>query len=190
VATGRETVVLTKDEDVEEQLHKCWRLLDTHYRGMLLADSFIANPAAYPEEQLPSGISHVDDVFLSAKLIRRSNDDLQRILPLNPRMCFANSWRSGVNGMTTLTVAVEREMERLLEIKSQHGCRNTNQLEGKNCHIWLAPLPIPMNFRDCAAIAEDRTVPANSLSIPFLDVQQAINSRGETHTFIVPKPAK
>ena len=44
--TGRQTLILTEDADVEEQLFKLLWLIETHYRGMVLADKYAADPAA------------------------------------------------------------------------------------------------------------------------------------------------
>ena len=38
LSTGRPTMILTGDADVEEQFFKLLWLINTHYRGMLLAD--------------------------------------------------------------------------------------------------------------------------------------------------------
>lgn len=38
--TGKQTLVLTRDADVEEQFKLLW-LIDTHYREMLLADRYV-----------------------------------------------------------------------------------------------------------------------------------------------------
>jgi hypothetical protein len=48
ICTGRETVILTSDEDVYDQFFKLNWLIDTHYRSMLLAEQYEANPEKFP----------------------------------------------------------------------------------------------------------------------------------------------
>lgn len=48
VCRGHEVVILTRDEDVLEQFYKALWLIDTHYRGMLLAEAYSRNPLQFP----------------------------------------------------------------------------------------------------------------------------------------------
>lgn len=53
IETGREVVILTKDEDIQEQFYKLQWLLDTHYRGMLLADMYASDPSRFVTQPMP-----------------------------------------------------------------------------------------------------------------------------------------
>ena len=39
-----------------------------------------------------------------------------------------------------MTFLAETEMKRLLNVKGDTGGLNTGKLDGRNCHIWSAPL--------------------------------------------------
>jgi len=177
ITTGRETVVLTKDEDVQEQFYKLQWLLDTHYRGMLLADLYAIEPLGFLIHALPEGIPHMDEMFLGVDnvLIERSRHLLDDVLPTMwtpvPISCSIIGTQFSHMGFVA-----ERGMERLLRIKGTTGGLNTDRLRGRNCHIWLAPLDVPKRLRGCAAIAVDVRVPVRTepVALPMLDVQQAI----------------
>ena len=53
--TGKQTLVLTRDADVEEQFKLLW-LIDTHYREMLLADRYALH-AAGPPRSAPASLA-------------------------------------------------------------------------------------------------------------------------------------
>jgi len=53
LTTGKQTLVLTRDADVEEQFFKLLWLIDTHYRGMLLADRYVERFSSYRTYPVP-----------------------------------------------------------------------------------------------------------------------------------------
>jgi hypothetical protein len=65
-------------------------------------------------------------------------------------------------------------MKRILEVKGRTNRLNSEKLDGKNCHVWLAPLPLEQRFRKCA-ITKDRGYRIGSQEVPYLDALQAIN---------------
>jgi hypothetical protein len=44
---------VTRDPDVLEQYAKLRTLMKEHYRAMLMAERYAANPAAYPFKEVP-----------------------------------------------------------------------------------------------------------------------------------------
>ena len=64
IPTARSAVVLTKDRDVFEQFVKLQWLLDTHYRGMLLADLYVAYPLTFVSHELRKDVPHVDEFIV------------------------------------------------------------------------------------------------------------------------------
>jgi len=180
IRTGREVVVLTKDEDILEQFYKLQWLLDTHYRGMLLADLYAADPLRFVFHALPKNVPYVDEAFQGDNnvLIERSPQLLDAILPQSYAPVPVYCWVLG-NRLTEMAFLAEREMERLLQIKGKTGGLNSDRLAERNCHIWLAPLDVPQSLRGCAAIVSDRRLPLRSaaVQIPSLDIQQAVLSQ-------------
>lgn len=187
ITAGREVVILTKDEDIQEQFYKLQWLLDTHYRGMLLADWYATNPLDFvlhslPKHvpSLPKHVPHIDEYFEGDNnvLIERSRQLLDDILPHNWSPIAISCAILG-DQLTHTTFIAEPGMKRLLRTKGETGGLSTDRLRGRNCHIWLAPLNVPDALRGCAAIALDRRRPLRSASValPFLDVQQAILTR-------------
>lgn len=177
ITAGREVVILTKDEDIQEQFYKLQWLLDTHYRGMLLADHYAANPLDFALHSLPKHVPHIDEYFEGDNnvLIERSRQLLDDILPHNWSPIAISCEILG-DQLTHTAFIAEPGMKQLLRTKGETGGLNTDRLRGRNCHIWLAPLNVPKSLRGCAAIALDRRLPLSSASValPFLDTQQAI----------------
>jgi hypothetical protein len=67
-------------------------------------------------------------------------------------------------------------MAGLLQAKERTGGLNTERLTPRNCHIWLGPLPIPDEYRGCAALVIDRRVKMRTapVALPALDINQAL----------------
>lgn len=86
LTTGKQTLVLTRDADVEEQFFKLLWLIETHYRAMLLADRYVERFSTFrtypvPESVLgdPNGPFEPRDA-----LILERDPDLNDVLPENP----------------------------------------------------------------------------------------------------------
>lgn len=173
IIEGREVVVLTKDEDVQEQFYKLQWLLDTHYRGMLLADLYATDPLRFAMHPLPELVPNIEDAFhiASSVLIERSRQQLDDVLPTAwepvPISCLIlGHW------LTYNWFVAESGMARLLRVKGETGGLNTDRLSSRNCHIWLAPLDMPKHLRTCAVVASDRRLklPSEWAKIPLLDL--------------------
>lgn len=81
ILTGRRTFILTRDEDLQEHFYKLLWLLDTHYRGMLLADAYLADLGRFRRREWPT-VPELDEAFpAGGTLLERSDDDLLEILP-------------------------------------------------------------------------------------------------------------
>lgn len=175
---SRETVILTKDQDVLEQFYKIQYLLDTHYRGLLLAACYHDAPSSYSMTPMPSDDPWLSEVFEVADsvLVEPRDRTFRDVLPpqftTSPYQCWLFGKRA--NTLVRLAFAADSAMQRLLEVKGRTNRLNTDKLGGKNCHIWLAPLPIKQELRKCA-IAKDRGWQIGSGQVPYLDALQAIN---------------
>ncbi len=186
ITTGSEVVILTKDEDIQEQFYKLLWLMDTHYRGMLLADRYASDPFGFIHRAPPVGNERFDEVFAADNLtlIERSESLLNDILPPTCTAVPIYCWVIG-DKMTSMTFMAEKEMKRLLDVKGDTGGLNTDRLDGRNCHIWLAPHALPASLRGCAAIAYDRRapLPPSKVAIPMHDFDQTLNNMERfTHT--------
>jgi hypothetical protein len=178
IRSGRPTIILTKDEDLQEQFYKLIWLIDTHYRGMLLANLYFREFSRFQMHPLPLSLPDVSDTFeeRNGLLIERSSALIEEeVLPRNFQFVDLECWVMG-SSLTRAIFAAEQEMGQVLHIKGVTRGLNTDVLGGRNCHIWLAPLDIPDELRGCAAIAYDRRVKVGSTSvrIPALDANQAI----------------
>ncbi len=182
----RTTVILTRDEDIFDQFYKLQWLLDSHYRGMLFADAYLASLSQRRVMSIPQG-QPWSDVFADGpnRLVSRSDADLEAILPPGARGIQIECWLVR-SGESRLRFRADDTMRRLLTIKGSTGGLNTDRLLPRNCHIWLAPLPIPDDLRGYAALAVDRRVTFKKagIAIPILDINQAILTE-ERHQRIV-----
>jgi hypothetical protein len=182
----RTTVILTRDEDIFDQFYKLQWLLDSHYRGMLFADSYLANLSQRQTIPMPDGQPWTD-AFAEGpnRLVSRSDTDLEAILPARARGIQIECWLVR-SGESRLLFRADDTMRRLLEIKGSTGGLNTDRLLPRNCHIWLAPLPILSNLRGYAALVVDHRVSfaEADIAIPLLDINQAILTE-ERHQRII-----
>ncbi len=182
IETGREVIILSKDEDILEQFYKLQWLLDTHYRAMLLADAYAAAPSRFVTHPMPAdGDPRLKDAFIGDDdiLVERpqwliGGPDAP-ILPPYCRPVIVNCWIVGQR-VTKLVFCAEREMERLLHTKAATGGLNTYKFGERNLHLWLAPLNLPKKLRGCATLVRDRRTRSVSglTEIPLFDANQAV----------------
>jgi hypothetical protein len=176
--TGRPTVVLTKDQDVLEQFYKLWWFLDTHYRAMLMAEYYARNRFAFPIESFPS-VRHARKLFdlRNGLLVNMGPQRMNAVLPREPTFVSVECWLVGKE-MTRLTFGAETGMYRLLKIKGATGGLVSDQLEGRNLHPWLAPLPLGDKIADCVGVVYDRTVEAagSRARVGMFDITHAVNN--------------
>lgn len=175
IRTGQPTFILTKDEDLAEHFYKILWLLDTQYRGMLLADAYLDDLGRFARREWPDGTVLEEAFTRPGILLERTDRDLAEILP--DRYEFVPAACIVVGGLLSEHhFNFETSMRRLLDVKGRTGGLNTERLEPHNCHIWLAPLPVPEELRGCAVVGEDRRVPPDEhgVSIPMLDGNHAM----------------
>ena len=175
--SGNPVHILTKDEDVQEQFYKLIWLLDTHYRGMLLAKAYLADSRKFESIPMPMDEPGFNGSFQRADnlLIRRSFG-LKEVLP--PTFTPVEIHVSVVGErLTEMTFVAECEMAELLTIKGRTNGLNTDLFNGMNCQACLAPMDIAVEFRTCAALALERRhpLPGSAAEVSILDVNQAIS---------------
>jgi hypothetical protein len=187
ISTGRPTVVLTKDQDVLEQFYKLWWFLDTHYRGMLMANEYASDPFRFrlhpiPDLPLVRAAFELDD----GMLLERGTDRMNAVLPQRFDFVSSECWLVGPT-LTSLVFGAERQMCRLLEVKGATGGLVSRELRGRNLHPWLVPLPLGMRIIDSAAIVRDRTTPVlgTRAAVGQFDVWHSVNTR-ERFSHLVP----
>jgi hypothetical protein len=178
IQTGQQTVILTRDEDVMEQFYKLRWFLDTHYRGMLTADVYAREFSTFTTHKLADVGDVITDAFEieGGLLFERTDEFLQRVLPARSTFVAMHCWLLREDERTQMIFGAEREMERLLFVKGKTGGLNTNLLNERNCHIWLAPLDVPRWAHGCGIIARDRRVALKGTDVALgaLDVNQSI----------------
>ncbi len=183
IYTGHHTVLLTRDADLFDQFYKLQWLIDTHYRGMLFADAYLADLGRFPLIEMPSGTPW-DEAFAAGpnRLLLRSDEEVASLLSGQYEAIPVECWL--ITGTESqLHINLETPMRRLLAAKAATGGLNSEKVAPRNMHIWLAPLSIPEEFRGCAALAVDRRIGLRQFGMAMagLDVNQAIMT-GERHT--------
>ena len=121
IYSGRETVILTKDEDVYEQFFKALWLIDTHYRSMLLAERYAADPEAF---QIVRRIVDAEHPAFDGEvlLLRKPSNNLMELVPKGictcPRALF-----------------IRRQENRPFGVHSR--ARNGTRARNQGKHGWL-----------------------------------------------------
>lgn len=183
VRTGRPTIILTRDQDVVEQLYKLTVLIDFDYRSMLLANSYLLDFASYRPQPLA-----LDEVWLREAFVDSPNNvQFERqpgledsILP--PAFEFvAVSCIRVSDAITHLSFGAEEKMEETLEVKGRTGGLNSDKLGTRNCHFSLWPLSVSKPRRTVAVIAVDRRVRlGDRLTIGLLDIHRVMSTNDPT----------
>jgi hypothetical protein len=176
LTTGKQTLVLTRDADVEEQFFKLLWLIETHYRGMLLADSYADHFGIYPIFQVPDSLLNDPRGPFEphdAVLIER-DPDMRDLLPREPH-CVGISCMNAGTYFSQARFMGETEMGRLLQIKDATGGLSTDRFGERNMHASIHPIPTGLGH-DCAALVYDRRAPVgtNGASVAKIDLAQAL----------------
>jgi len=154
IYTGVESVILTRDEDVFEQFFKGLWLINTHYRGMLLAECYRRDPLYFSPSRVESkSLSEVFDG--DVLLLTKPSGDLTEILPTRSTLVPISCILIKGGKIHQLTFGAETEMSDLFGIKARTGGSNTTLFGDRNCHVCLAHW---MNaVGNVAAIGRDRS---------------------------------
>jgi hypothetical protein len=174
IELGREIFILTKDEDLQEQLFKLQWLLNTHYRSMLFAARYATDPLLFRTADMPSTSEALDVFQQGGRLIHRSPRSFEDVLPPRPKTVMVNCLTLG-HYVSQFSFCAEQGMAELLRVKSETAGMNTNRFGDQNSHIWLAPLPLPDSLRETAGLVNDRKVSflGDQVRIPRFDMLQA-----------------
>jgi len=185
LCTGEPAIVLTQDQDVLEQFYKLWWFLDTHYRGMLMAEEYAAEPNHYPRSALPATAVTRNYFNLSESfMINRGNGRMREVLPKSSTPVVPECWLLNPTrgGLTRLVFCAEVEMIRLLHEKGTTGGLVSARLDGHNLHPYLGGTLLqtvdPAIVRDCIAIVEDSSIEIDngSARLAYLDITYALFS--------------
>ena len=176
LSTGRETIVLTSDADVEEQFFKLLWLINTHYRGHLLANQFVGHELDFETYPVPDELVHdVRGAFEphDALIIER-HPDLIEVLPQDYHFVGISCLNAGTYS-THLSFGAEREMIEVLRVKDKTGRFSTDRLGGRNMYASIHPL-ITGRGHDCAAVGFDirKNIGPNGASVSMIDFAQAL----------------
>lgn len=180
--TGESTVVLTKDQDVLEQFYKLWWFLDTHYRSMLMAEAYAADPLRYPHLPIPHTTWTSNQFYFdkNAFLLDFGSRRMNKFLPKHCDFVSQECWLLKSEPIR-LVFGAELEMQRLWEMKGVTGGLVSNRLGGRNLHSYLGGTMLervdPRLVANCAAVVRDKTFDVGeSVSISVLDATYALFS--------------
>jgi hypothetical protein len=183
LCTGEPAIVLTQDQDVLEQFYKLWWFIDTHYRGMLMAKEYAAEPNRYPRSALPE--TAVTKTFFNLSesfMINRGSGRMREVLPKSCSPVVPECWLLNPTrgSLTRLAFCAEVEMIQLLQEKGATGGLVSSSLDGHNLHPYLGGTFLetvdPAIVRDCIAIVEDSSIEVDngSTRLAHLDITYAL----------------
>ncbi len=174
--SGAETFVLTKDEDLLDQLYRLVYLVDTHYRSMLIAEAYRSDFASFRTHAMPSDGPYAE-AFIGCNnvLVERSEELPDQVLGTHFTFVAVHCLLLG-RRLSSMTFGAEREMLKVLEVKGSEAGRNSKVLLPRNVHLSLPGFAWPERYGNCFALAEDRclTLPTSGWQIPYVDCVQAV----------------
>jgi hypothetical protein len=172
ITTGRPVCIITKDEDIQEQFYKLAWLLDTQYRGHLLARIFAEGKREFRTVPMPMASPGTAELFAGDdNILLERTTHLQDVLPEFYRPVGLNCLLVG-EYCSHMTFMAEAEMGQLLLSKAATSGLNTDSLGGRNCHVAV---PHRMS-RPYAAIVNDirATVPDSSAKVSLMDASHVV----------------
>jgi hypothetical protein len=187
IMRGSEVFIVTRDADVLEQYFKALCLMKEHYRAMLVADRYAANPKATPFREVPiqnDGI-HVP-AFSGSSVLQFETTDLQ-FNPLPKEFHFVMIYCLLLGGepskmrVTYSSFCAETEMAEVLRVKAATDGLSTNNLDGRNCTIHTAPFEVG-NHRVVVTIGNETIVPLRHFGKFGFDDYNNVLFGNEEHT--------
>jgi hypothetical protein len=160
IMKGSEVFIVTRDADVLEQCFKLVCLMKEHYRAMLAAEQYAANPGVMAFRQVPvvnDGV-HIPE-FASTSVLEFQTTDVE-FNPLPPKFHFVNIYCVLLGGepsrmrVTLFAFCAETEMAQMLRIKASTEGLNTDKFDGRNCIIRTTPLA-PEHHRVIVSIGQE-----------------------------------
>src|ERR1700682_1723883 len=146
ILKGRETFIISRAPDVLEQYFKVLCLMKEHYRAMLVADKYAANPEAMPFREVPiKNDGNEPQRFSGSSFLQFESTDLE-FNPLPAKFHFVNVYCFLLGGelpkmkATYCCFCAETEMAEMLRVKTATGGLSTDKLGGRNCTIHTVPL--------------------------------------------------
>lgn len=173
--TGRQTTILTKDEDLLEQFYRLIYLLDTHYRSMLVAQLYKHHFSTFRSHPMPRS-GQWSDFFQGENniLVERDGDLQDRVLAPSFKFVAVSCVLLG-GRLQQMTFGAETEMQNLIVMKGRTRGRNTDLLGARNCHFYLAGLPAPSkDMPACFTVAEDRCHNVAEQLIPHIEMNHGV----------------
>ena len=162
IMRGSEVFIVSRDVDVLEQYFKLLVLMKEHYRAMLAAEQYAANPNAMAFQQMPIGNDGVHvPPFTGTSFLQFETTD-QEFNPLPSSFHFVNIYCLLLGGepermkTTFASFCAETEMARVLQVKAATGGLSTDKLGGRNCLIHTSTLT-PTNHEVIVSIGKERT---------------------------------
>lgn len=134
IATGKEVTIVTSDEAVFDQFCKGVNLISWHYLAMLLAERFAADPLRCATRVA----DNPDPTVFNGKqilLLPKSSALPLDLLPEKARYVFLHCVLIQ-RDVTRVSFLADRDMIRMLHVKHRTGGLNTDQFDGKNCHLF------------------------------------------------------
>ena len=177
ISTGRETAVLTRDRDLVEQFYKLLYLIDTHYRGFLIAEEYRRQPLNFIECPWPKGSEYFDTHFRTGTLLQIPNSATDRFLPEHHHFVMVHVYRfspdTSTNKLVTIGFCAEQEMLPMLKTKGATRGRSTSAFGLKNIHRCIDPHRQEI-FGSIVALSVDRGIELDDVLIPTVDIELVI----------------
>jgi len=141
IIRGAECYIVTRDTDVIEQFFKLSLLLKEHYRCMLAAEKYAANPSSmvFQEVFFENDGVHVP-IFEQSPILQYSATEIEfavlpsRFHPVNIH-CLLFGGDEKHPKVSYTAFSAEREMAKVLRIKAATGGRSTDLFGDRNCTI-------------------------------------------------------
>jgi hypothetical protein len=189
IMRGTEVFIVTRDADVLEQYFKVLCLMKEHYRAMLVAERYAANPEAMPFRELPIENDGKElHRFSGSSFLQFESTDVE-FNPLPAKFHFVNVYCFLLGGelprikATYCGFCAETEMAEMLRVKTATGGLSTDKLGGRNCAIHTAPLT-PETCKVVVSIGMDTIVPPGKADGFRLDDFLNTVCENELHTYL------
>jgi hypothetical protein len=176
--TGRESVVLTADQDFIEIFWKAQWFFDTHYRAYLAAKLVKDGRFGKPVSVLENTNGHFDGPLT---LYRRPTPHLREVLPrFYTSVPVSVVYVAPRNMIYKVGFQFEREMLDMLDMRSRTSGRCTDLFGEENIHVDLGPLKVGLEGlylgigRDAGRWAQTNET---KTYLSRLDLEHALNCR-------------
>lgn len=191
ILEGREVYIVTKDQDIPDQLAKLFLLIKEHYRAMLAAERYANDPGSMAFQEVairdvrPETNAWVGETILQLSLSEMEFDVLPREFRSVVVHCIHLSRDETAPWVSYSSFTMDTQTARVLRVKAATGGLSTDRFGDRNCTLGTGRLT--SQFHEViVSIGKEMVIPVTNWGSFGADDYYHVLHGGEQVTYLQP----